>query len=985
MAIFGERSVPRSVALAGVLALLRAIAAAAQGDAWLPLEPMREPRRLLAAAAEGGKIYTFGGCGSPCFEPPHHTSTFEETRVEVYAPPPANRWEVKRPMTAILFGATAAAPGNGRIYTFGGRVTPSLVQEYNPAADSWAKRKPMPTARHGHAAVAFGGKVYVLGGSALGATVEVPTRALEIYDPAANSWRTGLPMPTARAFLAAAEAGGKIYAIGGALDAAGESRTNVVEVYDPVDDDWTTAEPLPIALQTSAAQGVNGKVYVLGGFIPGSGVVDTVFEYDPATNRWTTERRPMPTPRDQAPAVLLDGLVYVLGGSVNCHCSPLAQNERYEPPSPPRAVLTCTKAGPPSVEAGGIVTYTIRVQNDGSGTATGVKLADPTPSGLASVGAACTDSPCSLGGILPGRSKSVEVSFQAPACPTVNPVENVATVSADGVEPIECIPRPKTAIDVKPRVTCDQSGPQSAEAGQEVTYLVTVSNPGCRKVRRVELSDPTPAGLTFVDVVSPLCATLPCRLGTIDPDESLGPVPVTFRVIEGCRDEDVSNVATVTGTNADAEACTFDTVLIPDLEVKVDAPEEIPGSEEFLLTVTVRNNGPPRASGVKLDVAVMGADSVTGIPDECETDAGDPGHFTCTLESVRCGAPEPPKLVFRVRSPACLACAKPGPITSTATLTAADADASNNHDSAGTDVTCPLIHDLAIIKEVDPDPVGPGDVLEYTITVRNLGCGDVGAVTVTDVFPPELINVRWCQGALCEPDQAGDLEEILHLAAGDVITYRARGTVGMLCAGTIHNTAAVAGPPGFIDTNPANNSSSVDTLISGDGVKAFCKDISGSNVEGGMISYTFVLLNCGPAVQMDNPGDEFTDTLPAGLTLTAVGASSGIPSSAGNTAMWNGSIPVGGMVTIDISATIDAGTGGTTLCNQAEIAFDADGNGTNESSGVSDDPDMPGLDDACCFLVLFDIAIPAVSAAGLAALACLLAVLALLRLRRRFP
>ena len=34
---------------------------------------------------------------------------------------------------------------------------------------------------------------------------------------------------------------------------------------------------------------------------------------------------------------------------------------------------------------------------------------------------------------------------------------------------------------------------------------------------------------------------------------------------------------------------------------------------------------------------------------------------------------------------------------------------------------------------------------------------------------------------------------------------------------------------------------------------------------GGSITYTVVLTNTGPAAQFDNPGDEFTDVLPAGL------------------------------------------------------------------------------------------------------------------------
>ena len=166
------------------------------------------------------------------------------------------------------------------------------------------------------------------------------------------------------------------------------------------------------------------------------------------------------------------------------------------------------------------------------------------------------------------------------------------------------------------------------------------------------------------------------------------------------------------------------------------------------------------------------------------------------------------------------------------------------------------------------------------------------------------------------------------------------------------------------------------------GVLAFCEGISGSLMELTPITKTLLLINCGPANQADNPGDEFTDTLPAGLTLTGASATSGVASTSGNTAQWNGAIPAGGTVTITITANINAGTTGMIFCNQATIHYDADGDGINESIGFSDDPDEPGPADPCCFQVI-PPNIPALSGDALAALALLLAGLAVLRLRRR--
>ena len=51
---------------------------------------------------------------------------------------------------------------------------------------------------------------------------------------------------------------------------------------------------------------------------------------------------------------------------------------------------------------------------------------------------------------------------------------------------------------------------------------------------------------------------------------------------------------------------------------------------------------------------------------------------------------------------------------------------------------------------------------------------------------------------------------------------------------------------------------------------------------------------------------------------------------------------IGGSVTITITATILPPAGGTTVSNQGAINFDADLNGTNESTVQTDDPKVAG-------------------------------------------
>ncbi len=166
------------------------------------------------------------------------------------------------------------------------------------------------------------------------------------------------------------------------------------------------------------------------------------------------------------------------------------------------------------------------------------------------------------------------------------------------------------------------------------------------------------------------------------------------------------------------------------------------------------------------------------------------------------------------------------------------------------------------------------------------------------------------------------------------------------------------------------------------------KTVAGNFVAGGAITYTVTLSNTGSAAQADNPGNEFTDVLPSTLTLVSATSTSGIATAdvATNTVTWNGVLPaVVGQATITIEATIKSTAAGQSIANQGQIAFDADGDGINESSAVTDDPATATRGDATALVVPPAITdVPTLSPLGFATLALLLlgAGFALLRRRR---
>ncbi len=193
------------------------------------------------------------------------------------------------------------------ILVFGGERT--FPQE---SLGEWTSVAPMPTARKeiSNATVELDGKIYVIGGVARDGQI---TPALEIYDPATDSWSSGHPVPVRvwRAFAAAAL--GKLYLFGGYTSTAGFPFSPIGRVfeYDPQQDDWTEMTAMPTARGTAVAVTVGSQIHVLGG--AANSALSTHQVFDPVNNSWSSAPT-IPTPRSGLTAAVIDGEIYVAGG-----------------------------------------------------------------------------------------------------------------------------------------------------------------------------------------------------------------------------------------------------------------------------------------------------------------------------------------------------------------------------------------------------------------------------------------------------------------------------------------------------------------------------------------------------------------------------------------------------------------------------------------------------------------------------------------------
>lgn len=124
------------------------------------------------------------------------------------------------------------------------------------------------------------------------------------------------------------------------------------------------------------------------------------------------------------------------------------------------------------------------------------------------------------------------------------------------------------------------------------------------------------------------------------------------------------------------------------------------------------------------------------------------------------------------------------------------------------------------------------------------------------------------------------------------------------------------------------------------------KTVVGPVVPDGTVTFEIVITNTntGAMSHPDNPGDEMVDLIPAPLTLTGASTDIGTVSVnlAQNRVAWNGALDPGESATVTIEAAVPSSSEYQTFFNQATLSFDADGDGANESGGVSDDPGRSG-------------------------------------------
>jgi N-acetylneuraminic acid mutarotase len=217
---------------------------------------------------------------------------------------------------------------------------------------TWTSLAPMPSPRQEVFPVHEGNTIYIIGG--FDTTRRVSNR-VDMYDIASNSWTSGPALPSKRHHIMAGVIGKTLFAISGVQYSSGWTAAREVYALEEGSSSWSAKCLITEGRIAAACVSFDQRLFVIGGqtYEPDYGKyisLSSVEVYDPASDTWEY-RTPMPTKRNHGAAVVVDSLIYVIGGRymLNGQITNLNVNEVYDP-----AVDTWTVRAPLPLPLGGI-------------------------------------------------------------------------------------------------------------------------------------------------------------------------------------------------------------------------------------------------------------------------------------------------------------------------------------------------------------------------------------------------------------------------------------------------------------------------------------------------------------------------------------------------------------------------------------------------------------------------------------------------------
>jgi uncharacterized repeat protein (TIGR01451 family) len=567
------------------------------------------------------------------------------------------------------------------------------------------------------------------------------------------------------------------------------------------------------------------------------------------------------------------------------------------------------------------IVYTIAITNQallGDGTAGGslsnVKLQDLLPveakyissqviGGSGSYNAAT--GVWNIGALAAGQTVTLKITVDVDDC---DPFVNTATVSTtDGLDvdtsnnssSITVTPQ---RVDLGITKTADK---QKLNAGESVTFTITVNNAaGMDTATNVSVLDMLPPGMSLVGAANASQGSYDANTGvwTIGSIASGGHVTLTLvaKITDGATKINTAEIVAVDQCDTNAANDTASaTVGVAKSELaltKTIDKDKVSKNEQFTYTIRVSNSGPDQATGVvvtdKLPTGVYFVSSSGGTYDAATG--------VWTIGTIASGGFAELKVVARI-----VEC---DTFTNTATISAVDQEDDPSNNTASADVSMKET-DLQVTKTVDNNKPNVGQVVTFTVTVKNNGPDDATGVRILDKLPAGLTFDSVIAPAGTVYNKNAGVWVVGNIANGATVTLVLKATMTSTTAQT--NTASVKSSK-ECDDNADNDTASATVTPSETNLRVQ-KTVDKASIQVDQFAnFTITVTNNGG---QNATNVRILDLLPAGVAYQTYATAFGTYDA--NTGIWNiGNLAVGQSATLTIGVkgvTVGAAVNNTSL------------------------------------------------------------------------
>lgn len=520
------------------------------------------------------------------------------------------------------------------------------------------------------------------------------------------------------------------------------------------------------------------------------------------------------------------------------------------------------------------LTYTITLTNDGDEDVTGVVVIDELPQGVEYEIASATsgDFDAASGewdaGVIPaGGSQTIDLVVEILE---IGNWVNVAEIAESDQELTGDLSSTAT-FDALPLVNLSVTKTvdvESAVVEDQVVYTITAQNEGPSDATGIVIEDILPTQLEFFDA-DPTAGTFADGLWNLG-DLANGDVEVltlTATVLEAGSIVNTASVIAVNEENSstnDSDSATIGGGEVGEVNLDITKTADvnsIAAGGQFQYEISVSNSSSIIATGV--EVTDQLPDEVSVVVASADVGEFDSSTGVWTVGTV--GAGQDLQLIIVVEA------LEDGPITNSASITAADQDDEDGDADYTAEVTTAAADfiDLELDKKVDFALVSLGDQIIYTLTVSNESDLIATGVTVEDVLPAE---VSYISSDADQGSYEGSTWTLGTVAPGNDVELDI--LVEVVAEGTFLNSAEISfANEADEDSTPNNNDDQEDDQ---DGVFVATQtdpdptvDLSLSKTSsetlvnvGDQFDYTIIVTNSG---ELDATAIVVEDVLPQGV------------------------------------------------------------------------------------------------------------------------